>query len=376
MIGELVAGKYRVERVLGHGAMGVVYAARHATLDHVVAIKLLGEQRFGTREASIERFLREARAAARIESDHVARVFDVGTLPDGVPYMVMEYLEGNDLDTELASRGPLPIGEAVDWVRAAADAIAAAHQHGVVHRDLKPANLFLARRADGVRVLKVLDFGISKPNGGGAVAGEAGSVGTPAYMSPEQIGDPASVDGKTDIWALGVILFELVTGQIPFEGHAVHEVLERIVAGDACNMHALRRDVSPELETIVMRCLARDRSQRWATADELGGALGPFGMRGSAPPPSSTGAVSVRNEVDTQPDPYEVSGAVPPPPASRFWMLIAAAAFVACALAFSIWKVSQLSLVASATAATPPPPASVQNTPIASASASLVRRSH
>lgn len=280
--GEVVADKYRVERVLGVGAMGVVVSARHTTLDQVVAIKFLVANGFGTAEESIARFLAEARASAGIDSDHVCRVFDVGTLPDGVPYMVMEHLVGNDLDEELARRGQLSVVQAVDYVLQAADAITAAHQRGIIHRDLKPANLFLAARPDGSRRVKVLDFGISKvgPGHSPGSARETGSVGTPAYMSPEQIKDPAHVDPRADIWALGALLYELVTGQMAFVGDDVKAVLQMVVSEDPCPMTALRRDVSPELEAIVMRCLQRDREKRWASAATFARALAPFGSVG------------------------------------------------------------------------------------------------
>ncbi len=317
-IGEIVAGKYRVDRVLGTGAMGVVVAARHVTLDQIVAIKLLGPNRYGSREESIARFLAEARAAARIDSDHVGRVFDVGTLESGVPYMVMEYLEGNDLETELERRGQLAIHEAVDYVLQAADAIAAAHLLGIVHRDLKPANLFLASRPDGSRRVKVLDFGISK---GASEARlheprEAGSFGTPAYMSPEQVRDPARVDGRSDVWALGAILYELVTGQMAFVGPDVHAVLDMVLAEDPCPMDALRRDVPRELEAIVMRALARDRDRRWPSAAALARAIAPFGSGGSlllraasgvpSAPPVAMNAGGGGRDATTQPDPEEV----------------------------------------------------------------------
>src|SRR4051812_6958753 len=169
--------------------MGLGVSARHTTLDQVVAIKFLVVNRFATHEEAIARFLDEARAAASIESDYVCRVFDVGTLEDGTPFMVMEHLEGRDLDDEIQQRGQLELVEAVDYVLQAADALAAAHQLGIVHRDIKPANLFLATRPDGTRRVKVLDFGISKIGTSAEITSarrESASLGTPAYMSPEQ----------------------------------------------------------------------------------------------------------------------------------------------------------------------------------------------
>jgi serine/threonine-protein kinase len=280
--GEIVAGKYRVERVLGVGGMGVVVSARHTTLDQVVAIKFLVANRFDSREEAVARFLDEARAAARIESDYVCRVFDVGTLPTGVPFMVMEHLEGRDLDEELVQRGQLDLVEAVDYVLQAADALAAAHQLGIVHRDIKPANLFLAVRPDGTRRVKVLDFGIARAGAGGGPRRpiDSGSLGTPAYMSPEQVRGAADVDARTDIWGLGAILYELVTGQMAFVGADVRAILDHVVSDDPCPMHALRRDVPPELEATVMRCLARDRDRRWPSAAAFARALSPYGSAG------------------------------------------------------------------------------------------------
>ncbi len=284
--GEIVAGKYRVERLLGVGGMGVVVSARHTALDQVVAIKFLVVNRFATHEESAARFLAEARAAALIESDYVCRVFDVGTLESGVPFMVMEYLEGRDLDDEILHRGPVALVEAVDYVLQAADALAAAHQLGIVHRDIKPANLFLATRPDGTRRVKVLDFGISKIGGAEPLAArprllaERSSLGTPAYMSPEQVRDAVDIDARTDIWGLGTILYELVTGHMAFVGKDVKAILTHVLEEDPCPMSALRRDVPSELEAIVMRCLDRERGGRWGSAARFARALAPFGSLG------------------------------------------------------------------------------------------------
>jgi len=269
-LGEIVAGKYRVERLLGVGGMGVVVSARHTTLDQIVAIKFLVVNRYATREESVARFLAEARAAASIESDYVCRVFDVGTLESGVPFMVMEHLEGRDLDEEILQRGPIDLVEAVDYVLQAADALAAAHQLGIVHRDIKPANLFLATRPDGTRRVKVLDFGISKIRGAAPAAPpsllsrDRSSLGTPAYMSPEQVRDAVDIDVRTDIWGLGTILYELVTGHMAFVGKDIKAILTHVLEEDPCPMNALRRDVPTELEAIVMPRASRRRSRRSA----------------------------------------------------------------------------------------------------------------
>ncbi|MEA2753689.1 MAG: eukaryotic-like serine/threonine-protein kinase [Myxococcales bacterium] len=283
--GEIVAGKYRVERVLGVGGMGVVVSARHTTLDQIVAIKFLVANELESREVAIGRFLAEARAAARIESDYVCRVFDVGTLPNGVPFMVMEHLEGRDLDEEIQQRGQLDLVEAVDYVLQAADALAAAHALGIVHRDIKPANLFLALRPDGTRRVKVLDFGISRAGSDVSprlsdVQG-ASSLGTPAYMSPEQVRAVPDVDARTDIWGLGAILYELITGQMAFVGDDVKSILDHVLSDDPCPMQSLRRDAPSELEAIVMRCLDRERDRRWPSAATFARALSTYGSAGT-----------------------------------------------------------------------------------------------
>ncbi|MFS8068038.1 MAG: serine/threonine-protein kinase, partial [Byssovorax sp.] len=209
--GELIAGKYRVDRVLGAGGMGTVFAATHVVLGQRVAIKRMHPERIGRHNAG-PRFLREARAAARLRSQHVARVIDVGVLEDGAPFIVMEHLDGEDLAALVDRRGALPVAEAVEYVLQAAEAIAEAHAAGIVHRDLKPENLFLSFDLAGAPCIKVLDFGISKLLGDElALTRAAVAVGTPLYMSPEQMVSSRDVDSRTDLWSLGVVLYELVT---------------------------------------------------------------------------------------------------------------------------------------------------------------------
>src|SRR3984885_7032800 len=192
--------------------MGIVVAARHVQLDEKVALKFLRPEALADADA-VERFAREARAAVKIKSEHVARVIDVGTLPNGAPYMVMEHLDGEDMAAWIKERGALPVEQALDFVLQACVAVADAHALGIVHRDLKPANLFCIRRSDGQLSIKVLDFGISKMtdltgSGQGSMTRTSALMGSPLYMSPEQMRSSKDVDAKTDIWALGVILFE------------------------------------------------------------------------------------------------------------------------------------------------------------------------
>jgi serine/threonine-protein kinase len=287
--GDILAGKYRVERVLGAGGMGVVVAAHHIQLDEKVALKFLLPQALGNEEA-VNRFVREARAAVKIKSEHVARVSDVGQLETGAPYMVMEYLDGTDLQVLLTQQGPLPIDQAAEFILQACEAIAEAHALGIVHRDLKPANLFVIRRADGLLSIKVLDFGISKalaPGGGsqGGMTRTTAIVGSPLYMSPEQMTSSKSVDPRTDIWSLGIILFELVTGRPPFEGDDMMGLMMKIATGVPTSLLALRPDAPRAFEEVVMRCLEKDRERRVQNVGELATALGQFA------PPRALGSV-------------------------------------------------------------------------------------
>ena len=275
-IGDVLAGKYRVERVIGRGGMGVVVAARHLQLDERVAIKFLLPSALANEEA-VARFDREARAAVKIKSEHVARVIDVGRLETGAPYMVMEHLDGGDLDAWVRERGPMPVEQAVEFVIQACEAIAEAHALGIVHRDLKPANLFCVRRADGLLAIKVLDFGISKMDAGGAgrQTSTGAIFGTPAYMSPEQMRSSRSVDARADVWSLGVILFELVSGRVPFEGDGFAAMVLLAATGDPLPLRALRPEVPEGFERVVNRCLMKAPEQRFADVADLAFALAP-----------------------------------------------------------------------------------------------------
>jgi serine/threonine-protein kinase len=278
--GDILAGKYRVERVLGMGGMGVVVAAHHLQLDEKVALKFLLPDALDNSEA-VARFAREARAAVKIKSEHVARVIDVGTLPNGAPYMVMEYLDGGDLAAWLLDRGALPIEQAVEFLLQACEAVAEAHALGIVHRDLKPANLFCIRRADGRLSVKVLDFGISKVTqfgapGSSALTHDTALVGSPLYMSPEQMRAANSVDSLTDIWALGVILYELLTGKVPFAAESLPEQVHRVTTEPPTSLRELRPEVPPELEGVILRCLEKNRAERYHNVAELALALYPF----------------------------------------------------------------------------------------------------
>jgi eukaryotic-like serine/threonine-protein kinase len=282
-VGQLIAGKYRVERILGRGGMGVVMAALHEQLNQRVALKFLTDDAYQQPEA-VTRFLREARAAVQIQSEHVARVMDVGTLESGAPYMVMEYLHGFDLKDVSTRRGPMPVVDAVDFLLQACDAVAEAHSLGIVHRDLKPSNLFLSERPDGTPLVKVLDFGISKALHGGRsgdasqqqMTASAAIMGSPQYMSPEQIRSSKNVDARADVWALGTILHELIAGSPAYIADTVPGLLAMIVADSPPPLSTVRPDAPPEIEAAILRCLQKDRERRYANVAELARAIERF----------------------------------------------------------------------------------------------------
>ncbi len=279
--GDVLAGKYRVERVLGVGGMGVVIAAHHLALDEKVALKFLLPETLGNPEA-VARFVREARAAVKMKSEHVARVSDVGQLENGAPYMVMEFLEGGDLAEWLRQKGPMPFEQAIDFVLQACVAVADAHALGIVHRDLKPANLFCSRRSDGQLMVKVLDFGISKMSNLGSsgpgmeMTKTTAMMGTPLYMSPEQMRSSKDVDAATDIWALGVILFELMAGKPAFHAQTVAELAIKVTSEPPPPLRTYRPDAPPGLDAVIQKCLEKDRRRRYRNVGELSLALLPF----------------------------------------------------------------------------------------------------
>jgi eukaryotic-like serine/threonine-protein kinase len=309
--GRLVVDKYRIERVIGTGGMGVVVEAWHLGFDERVAIKFLLPQA-GTDDEALARFEREARTAFKIKSEHVCRVIDVGKLEaktttstERVPFMVMEYLEGRDLGEMLTARKGLAIADAVDWILQACEAVAEAHVLGIVHRDLKPENLFLTQRADGTPCIKVLDFGLSKVQ---AVAGAPREraltaikqvMGTPQYMSPEQWMSAAEVGPPSDIWALGVILFELVTGVQPFDKEQVAQLCHQVLHSEPEPLSKLRPDAATGLEQVILRCLRKNPADRWANVAELAVALHTYGPARSRASVRRVAGVFKRVGVDT-----------------------------------------------------------------------------
>ena len=275
--------------------MGIVVAARHEQLDQRVAIKFVREEALGNEEA-VQRFLREARAAVRLRSEHVARVIDVGTLESGAPYMVMEFLEGSDLGHVLAERGPLAVELVAEWIVQACEAVAEAHAAGIVHRDIKPQNLFLTRTVGGGSKIKVLDFGVSKADAPatGALTQTKAMLGSPLYMSPEQMRSARSVDARADVWALGVVMFELLTQRWPFEAETMPELCLKVVSDQPHSLAALRPELPMALVDVVERCLEKDPAKRYANAAELASALEAF-----APPASRVIAERARMAVSS-----------------------------------------------------------------------------
>jgi eukaryotic-like serine/threonine-protein kinase len=280
--GEILGGKFRVERVIGEGSMGRVVEATNLGLDERVALKFLRREALSD-PALVARFAREARASVKIKNDHVARVFDVGATAHGTPFIVMEYLEGEDLATVLERQHRLETSDVVDYVIQACEGLAEAHARGVVHRDIKPANLFLARGAGALKQIKVLDFGISKA---ALVSDDLDGMhhtteimGSPQYMSPEQLRSTRDVDARADLWSLGIVLFELLTGKMPFTATDMSTLIAQILHDPHVRLRAARAEMPAELEAIIDTCLSKDPATRFQTSAELAVALLPFGPK-------------------------------------------------------------------------------------------------
>ena len=276
-VGATVAGKYRIDGLLGRGGMGVVALGRQLELDRAVAIKFLRAP-LSSDARPLERFTREARIIARMRSEHVVRVFDVGR-ERGVPFIVMERLHGHDLSKEI-DRGPVAVERAVEFVLHACEGLGEAHSLGIVHRDVKPSNLFVAQGLGGRESLKVLDFGVSKwllpvdTEAPWISTGDA-AIGTPAFASPEQLTRPETIDARTDVWALGVVLFQALSGTLPFHADTIPALYTAIIAGDPAPFPA-SPEVPAALVEVIVRCLRRDPAERYASMLELARALVPF----------------------------------------------------------------------------------------------------
>lgn len=283
--GMLLAGKYRIQRVIGVGGMGVVFAAEHEELGERVAIKCLLSHLVHD-AVFVARFQREARAAVKIRSEHIARVLDVSKTAEGVPFIVMEYLEGQDLGALLETTPRLPVAVAIGYVLQACEALAEAHSLGIVHRDLKPENLFLTHHADGTEYVKVMDFGISKmanagPDNLSLTRTGGGVMGSPLYMAPEQMRSAKDADPRTDIWALGAMLFEFIAGDPPFMAASIQEIVAMIVQDPTPSLveraAANGVTVPHELEAAIERALQKHAHARYADVGEFALAVAPFG---------------------------------------------------------------------------------------------------
>jgi serine/threonine-protein kinase len=337
-LGDVLAGKYRLDALIGEGGTGIVVRATHLSLERAVAIKFLR-----TALASEEirmRFDREARAIENIESEHVVLVLDVGFLADGLPYMVMECLDGRDLARVLREDGPLEVEDAVGCMLQVCEALSAAHALGIVHRDLKPANLFLTRDVDGIPRVKVVDFGISKisdpwllrpnrePRGSfNDVTAATAVLGSPRYMAPEQLRSSKNVDARADLWSVGAVLFQLVTGKYAFDAESNVAASVKVLTGEAEDLRALAPHVPPALDAVVRRCLAKEASARWQSAAELGEALRPFASepilasidrsRAARGSPTVDLALLGYGPRSTPRPPVQPPSSAPPPPATQ-----------------------------------------------------------
>jgi eukaryotic-like serine/threonine-protein kinase len=377
LVGEIVAGKYQVAGLLGNGGMGYVVSALHIELGELVALKFLHREAL-LHEQLVARFAREARAAVKIRSEHVVRVFDVGALPDGVPFIVMEHLKGQDLADVVSQRGRLPIPVAVEYVMQACEALASAHAKGIVHRDVKPENLFLTRLEHGGDVIKVLDFGISKlalsssiSTGPRQFVETQIAMGSPTYMSPEQVRACAEVDARADVWSLGCVLFELLTGTTAFDAPTLMQLGVAILESEPARLRSLLNDAPPGLEAAILRCLEKDPDKRFQNMAELASALFPFAPRRTrvyvercrsllvaADGPDSAPRVEMISLASLPP---EDIATLPPPPfgagtsgaepmlgevpfanqSKRRKLLLAWGAMLALALAFVAWQASR-----------------------------------
>jgi len=284
--GSVVAGRYRIDGQLGTGGMGVVYRALDLARGEVVAIKVMDPRKDQHPTTLNQRFAREIAAVQQLRSPHAVRLRDAGTLGNGSHFMVMDHLEGADLQRILERTACLPIDRAVRLIRQACAALAESHALGIVHRDLKPANLFVTQRSDGSDCLKVLDFGISKlPQSTMdqlALTVSGAVLGSPVYMAPEQMICSSDVDARADVWALGVVLYQALSGGFPYEAEAMPQLCARVLSENPRRLSELA-PVPAGLEAAVMRCLERNPDDRFASVEELAAALEPFSHPGPQP---------------------------------------------------------------------------------------------
>jgi serine/threonine protein kinase len=296
--GQVLDGKYKIVRVIGEGGMGAVYEGENVRIRRRVAIKLLHAGVAANTEM-VQRFEREAQVAGTVGNDHILEILDLGALPAGERYMVMEYLDGSTLTERIKARGRLSPSESVPLVRQVLRGLAAAHSAGIVHRDLKPDNIFILREKAGIRdFVKIIDFGISKFSEQGGASSRmtrtGALMGTPHYMAPEQATGSTDIDRRTDIYAVGIIMYEMLTGRVPFQAETFNQLLFEIALAKIIPARQIVPDLDQAIDTIVMKASARDPGHRFQNADEFMAALDSWEKTGSAvslPPAESIEAV-------------------------------------------------------------------------------------